>query len=266
MPSLVRVGSELVRLKERRGAPGVAVDELDFTEEDTGARDDAKYYRYEFGNWRYVLAKPRNRLPPFLGHTQIFHSVLDVCDRIKAVVEALEPGVHDFYPLELLLPDGTPWPEPYWLWRVSRAVAGVIVELSPQNKWGEFSGDFAAENPDAPPPLSITAPRPNDVLDADAVAGLHAWTEKYDPYEQVYFSDALVDALKLGKLAPESCFSFSPLEVAKRPAASVAELERRVRLNEPRQSRIRAHRKARLAARTVALDAKSSLLSDTCGA
>lgn len=249
MPCLVRSGSELVRLKERRGAPAVDVVDFDFTDEDTGAQDDSKHYQHLFGNWRFLLASPRNRLPPFLGQTHHHRSVFDVSDRIKAVVEALEPGVHDFYPLELLLPDGTPWREPYWLWRVSRAVAGVIVELSPPNKWMNFSPDFMVEHPNSPPPLSIGVAMPSDVLDADAIAGYHAWTEKYDPRKQVYFSDTLVDALKRAKLAPESCFSFSPLEVATRPPASVAEIERRVRLNDPGQLTIRAHRKARLAAR-----------------
>lgn len=37
-----------------------------------------------------------------------------VDEQVKAIVERLEPGVHEFYPIEIRFPRGKVWPKPYY--------------------------------------------------------------------------------------------------------------------------------------------------------
>jgi len=65
-----------------------------------------------------------------------------VSKRFKDLVEEIEPGVHQFFPVELFLQDGvTPYGEPFWLLNVATRVDAIALEHSNMYKQGE-DGQF----------------------------------------------------------------------------------------------------------------------------
>ncbi len=63
-----------------------------------------------------------------------------VSEALKAKIEALEPGVHDFWPMKILLPKGEEWPELYYTIRVGRYMDSFRPEESDEGSWRRPSG------------------------------------------------------------------------------------------------------------------------------
>ena len=59
--------------------------------------------------FKYRVTKMHGNVPPDFVAAQLFS------ERVKAKIEAIEPGVHQFFPVELELPDGSICSDPYWL-------------------------------------------------------------------------------------------------------------------------------------------------------
>ncbi|MEJ2410924.1 MAG: hypothetical protein P8Y48_16890 [Novosphingobium sp.] len=66
---------------------------------------------------------PGNILPDFLGP-------LYVSDRVRRKVEEMEPGVHQFLPLEVEMPDGSTVGEKYWIWCNMNVLDALVLERS----------------------------------------------------------------------------------------------------------------------------------------
>jgi hypothetical protein len=106
-----------------------------------------------------------------------------VTTRIRDIIEALEPGIHQYLPCELFYKDGTPVPGERWYLNICNRLDTIAAEhcnifVFPDTK------KYATGN------------GPTDVkVWKHEVAGHAIWSEwKYN--NRVYVSDALADAIK----------------------------------------------------------------------
>ena len=103
---------------------------------------------------------------------------------LKNLIEALEPGLHQFWPMKISMPRGKTYPEPYFGLRI-----------------GQFLDSF---RPDASDPSSIehmktyhrvvsdTKQRTRGLsLDAAAIGSAHLWRERHLSKPNVFISDEL---------------------------------------------------------------------------
>ena len=65
----------------------------------------------------YRLSKPRKRLGAFISLPNRIYAVEAA---LKDIIEGLEPGVHQFNPVQILTSKGEPWPAEYFLMVVGR--------------------------------------------------------------------------------------------------------------------------------------------------
>ena len=86
-----------------------------------------------------ITKLPNDRLPDFLAS-------LYVSDKIKAKVEEIEPGVHQFLPLEVEMPDGSITDKRYWIWCNMNVLDTLVLDKSEfmrpyyfnKNKWPDY--------------------------------------------------------------------------------------------------------------------------------
>lgn len=83
---------------------------------------------YSFDNFPsplqiHITKLPGNILPDFLGY-------LTVSDRIKTKIEEMEPSVHQFFPIDVTMPDGSPCPRQYWFWNNMNRVDALVLDKS----------------------------------------------------------------------------------------------------------------------------------------
>ena len=77
-----------------------------------------------------------------------FQIAAGVSLRFKDLVESIEPGVHQFFPIELLRQDSvTPYGEPFWLLNVTTRVDAISLVNSAMYQRGE-DGQFGPIDPD----------------------------------------------------------------------------------------------------------------------
>ena len=70
-----------------------------------------------------ITKLPGNQLTDFLG-------LGTVSDKIKAKVEEIEPGVHQFFPLEVEMPDGSIADKRYWIWCNMNVLDTLVLDKS----------------------------------------------------------------------------------------------------------------------------------------
>jgi hypothetical protein len=100
---------------------------------------------------------------------------ISVSQRFKDAVEAIEPGAHQFFPVELLHKDGTPYGEPLYYWNITSAIDAIRPDLGGVHKMGD---------PNRPGTHSwvITSgvdrhARKQLAVDAATIAGRSAWKD-----------------------------------------------------------------------------------------
>ena len=115
-----------------------------------------------------------------------------VSSRYKAIVEELEPGIHQFFPLALKARDGISYKEDYFIfkacqWRECVLLAGEDVGWGEIRSDDEFGRPFPAQFRNR---LRVSQP---------ATEGLHLWTSKFVS-SKLFVSDALHRRLVKEKL------------------------------------------------------------------
>lgn len=143
---------------------------------------------------RYVVTD--NKMPVH-GFVNCLNGIA-VDDRVVAAVEALEPGVHPFHPIDVTMKaDGRPLPRPQFLLNCCTSVDAV----DPANSRIENTRVLPEEthpdlwyytipggSPSQPPgPMRLSVHR-------DRIAGRAMWWD--DRFKRLFFSDALVSALQ----------------------------------------------------------------------
>lgn len=159
---------------------------------------------------RAILQSRHKKLPDLF----LCRGMETVCETFRQIVEELEPGVHQFLPIEFVTKKGAPVPGngPYYLFRVMQSFDAILVEKSNLvwvNRYDTFKpGALVRMVPGAeglrfgPGPVQLVMSRPQ-------IAGRHAWRSKQVQIGDLYFSDDLVDAVRAAKLKK---FEFTHVE------------------------------------------------------
>ncbi len=119
-------------------------------------------------------------------------------DEFRAIVETMEPGLHQFVPVEVVYKDGRVSDLPYFFVNIMQVLNSIRIENS-NVYW------VAPPNPHHPGALSQSAGPFKLTLNKTIVAGKHFWRERLFNYG-VFFSDELMErcnALKLRGLSAD---------------------------------------------------------------
>lgn len=117
---------------------------------------------------------------------------LAVEERLKALIEALEPGVHDFRPIRIVTPRGKDYPAAYHVLRI-----------------GNFRDSFRPDLTDstaifgAPDNYTAHATRKHYAkvaMSLEAIGGAHLWRERTLTEPSICLSDHLQDAITMAGL------------------------------------------------------------------
>ncbi len=74
--------------------------------------------------FKYEVTKMPDNVPPDFVAAQLFS------ERVKAKIEEIEPGLHQFFSVELELPDGSICGNPYWLCGNMNVLDALVLEKS----------------------------------------------------------------------------------------------------------------------------------------
>ncbi|SDE89255.1 hypothetical protein SAMN05216337_103849 [Bradyrhizobium brasilense] len=107
---------------------------------------------------------------------------------LHAIIEKLEPGVHQFWPLRITTPKGKDYPVPYYGIIVRRYIDSFVPEQSAVHQVSEGSTAYFANNPTKKGYGSLT------VLKRVSV-GAHLWHERRLLNPSLFFSDELQAAM-----------------------------------------------------------------------
>lgn len=117
--------------------------------------------------------------------------LLAVDERLKAIIERLEPGVHEFFPFELTMPKGKRYPEQYYILRIRQYFDAFFKEES-----AEESFDESTSNPGLLF-LNTSKRALNGLAVSRAVFdGAHLWRDRTFEEELTCFSDELIAEVK----------------------------------------------------------------------
>ena len=114
-----------------------------------------------------------------------------VSEDFKRVVEALEPGVHQFFPIALQRKDGESTEKQYYLLNICQHAGGLDLERT---------DTYWRDAPITHKPIQIVRPGGKIVLRKAAIEGLHLWRGESPVLGFIFFSDALMDAVLEAKL------------------------------------------------------------------
>lgn len=128
--------------------------------------------------------KSRQKLSDFCGMI-----VKTVSDRLRTLIEEIEPGVHQFEPVEFIAKDGSHL-EHRWFWQICNRLDSVHRE---KTDWVLKKGVIWS-----PPPDFNENPR-HLVFDASKIACVHFWHDKHDSNSN-YCSDEAHDRLETGSM------------------------------------------------------------------
>ena len=115
-----------------------------------------------------------------------------VSQRFKEAVEAIEPGVHQFFPVELLHKDGRPYGEPLYYWNITQAIDAIRPDLGGVHEMGD------PNHPGTHGWVINSGVSRHDrtklAVDAATIAGRAAWRD-VRMVSRTFVSDALIGAL-----------------------------------------------------------------------
>jgi hypothetical protein len=110
--------------------------------------------------------------------------LLAVDEGLKEIIERLEPGVHQFWPLRITLPKGGEYPVPYYGMVICRFIDSFVPEQSTVHQVSEGSSSYFTNGPTKQDYAALA-------LSTGAIAGAHLWRERRLRMPDVFFSDEL---------------------------------------------------------------------------
>ena len=100
--------------------------------------------------------------------------MLAVSKPLKNVIEKMEPGVHQFWPMAIVQPDSTEYPTPYYGMVVQTHLDAFRAEQSDKESWHERSGRYRVETVGGGLPKRMGG----IAMSAQVIGGAHLWREK----------------------------------------------------------------------------------------
>lgn len=73
---------------------------------------------------------------------QLNDRIVAVDDALKAVIERLEPGVHQFFPIEIVMPKGGVFPKSYHVLVIGQYHDSFSPEHSDKDAWSDYGPDY----------------------------------------------------------------------------------------------------------------------------
>ncbi|MDZ4086060.1 MAG: hypothetical protein U1E69_04580 [Tabrizicola sp.] len=131
----------------------------------------------------YRTAKTHDKL----GSLIEIDGFLAVDERLKALIEAIEPGVHDFRPIRITMPRGKDYPVPYHVLLIGQFRDSFRPELSTDGAWYGKPGDYTVH--DEKKAFAGSA------MSSEATVGLHLWRERNLDRPEFCLSDGLQDVI-----------------------------------------------------------------------
>ena len=121
--------------------------------------------------------------------------IVNVSDRARQVIEDVEPGVHQFVPVEYESTAGKPLGTRYFLF-VGNRIDGVS-RLSPGMTLARGIMWIPARDlpPERRPAGFSDSVQPQLIFDAAATGGVHLWVDKHLAFAAIYLSDTLARAI-----------------------------------------------------------------------
>lgn len=135
-----------------------------------------------------------NRVPDF-DQTPM----LNVSERARQIIESVEPGVHQFFPVTYLDAQGTFLEARYWL-NVCHRIDCLDREHSTlvlrNGRVWRPAKDMARRGEPVPAHIDPDAP-PRMVFSLSQIGNAHMWHDSHDDSGSIYLSDAMADAFSL---------------------------------------------------------------------
>ena len=131
--------------------------------------------------------------------------LLAITEPLKNIIEALEPGVHQFFPLKMTMPRGKVYPEPYFGMIILRKLDSFVPEKSSDfHTFTSYTGEKYYHFDETKKSISRLA------LSGEKIKGTHLWREKYVQTPNIFMSDELRNAIKEAGL---TIFRHHPVKV-----------------------------------------------------
>ncbi|MFK0205614.1 imm11 family protein [Agrobacterium sp. NPDC090283] len=116
---------------------------------------------------------------------ELNNRLLAVSEPLKDIIEALEPGVHQFWPIRITMPKGKEYPTPYYGLRIGRFLDSFLPEQSEDYRSPPDIKTYYAN--------SYTKKGYACLCVAESVAaGCHLWRERWLRQPKILFSDDLM--------------------------------------------------------------------------
>jgi hypothetical protein len=134
--------------------------------------------------------------PVFFVTYKSYHSLasmialcgLAVDEPLKAIIERFEPGMHQFFPIEIRMPRGKVYPVQYYTLVVGQYINGFVPEKSKEGAWRSRALDCYSYD-DSKRGISGLA------MSKSAFATAHLWRERSSVSPLICFSDELESAI-----------------------------------------------------------------------
>lgn len=115
-----------------------------------------------------------------------------VSTRLKAAIESMEPGVHQFHPVTILNKDSTPYQEPFWLMKICQNIDAILPTTGVERL---TYTPFPGAKPGQDWSWRLVAPFNNGDLavSSSVIKGRAIWTDLRMSYIDIFVSNALRD-------------------------------------------------------------------------
>jgi len=135
------------------------------------------------------FAVKHNRVKSFGSLIKLSDRLLAVDEALRDLIEELEPGVHQFWPIKITLPKGDPYPEQYFGLRIGQFLDSFRPGESDDGAWRERNGWYRVQFPKKQYYAGLA-------LSRQAIAASHLWREKILQRPGIFFSDTLQSEIK----------------------------------------------------------------------
>jgi hypothetical protein len=162
------------------------------------------------GRLHYSREEFATMIPQFLQSEKSVKKLADVfglgaceviSERVKDIIETLEPGIHQFFPVTVLNHLGEAWPGNYYIFRVMTVLSALHVDRSGV-KWFKLRYDV----PPGKPLYSLGISNPREYyFNKDRVKGHHFWIHEPDFMNDLFCSQEARSALLSAKI-PYLCW------------------------------------------------------------
>ena len=123
-----------------------------------------------------------------LGSIMNARGIILVDRRLKEMIETIERGRHQFWPLELRMPKNKVYPKEYFGFRIRNYVDAFRPDLSRESSFSSSGSTYTGG--------TTKAEAQGIVIDKSIISGLHVWRDRKLIVPHIYFSDELMELVK----------------------------------------------------------------------